>query len=218
MDLAQSLLVLSPSPPQSWRLPLQQPPDATATDGAAVHRVELLLSLIRESLVASGRQPVRVATLGSDDGLEVGVALDRWPEIGPRLDVMILTGGPPPSPVSGLPAAERWLTALANRRGAIVRFLASETLDPEDGALARSVGSRHLIYCARLPETPSAIPQLLPVLHDLVLPGGALALPNPPANTAEAGAILAWTRALPGPTVELRHSLLGPCSFLVVRR
>ena len=100
----------------------------------------------------------------------------------------------------------------------MLRFLSLDEVGTENRALARALGSRDLIYCARLPVPPSAVAPLLPVLHDLVVPGGVLALPNPPANDAEAGAILAWTRSLPARTVELRHSLLGACSFLIVRR
>ena len=183
--------------------------------GAGVHRIELLLSLIREALVVHPGQAVRIASVGCDDGQEIATALERWPDIGPRLDFCVLGNA------AGVDAlSRRRLAAQARRHGAGLAFVPTDAgARGEAPALGRGLGSRHLIYCDGLSTgTRPHLGALLPSLHEALTPGGLLALVCPPANEETASELLGWGRSIAGNSIEVRETPFGLHCFLAIRR
>jgi hypothetical protein len=201
-------------PDAVWLQNLAQAPALVET-GADNPSVEFLLSLIRETLVAHPRQSVRIASVGCSEGREVAIALERWPEVGPRLDVAVLG-----TFANGDDVSRRSLTRLAGNAGATLRFLLVDESRPVDaGELSASIGARDLIYCdGQSQPGGESLLSLLPHLHGRLSPGGLLVLLNATANDESGADLVAWARSVPGNSVEVRQMPFGPLAFLAIRR
>jgi hypothetical protein len=115
-----------------------------ATDRARAGAAELILALVREALVQGPTGAVRIASVGCAPAIEIATALERWPEVGPRLAmVMVAPGGGP-----GSAAFNHGLLAQAAWTGARIDLV---SVDPQralrDRAI-RALGRFDLIYSA----------------------------------------------------------------------
>ena len=112
---------------------------------ANINRIDLLSGLIRDLAVARpGR--LRIASVGCGPAHEIAVALRRWPELGPRLEVALID-----QEECSIASCERTLTPLANETGARIQFI-RESIRRLIVAqeLSKTLGVRELIYSAGL--------------------------------------------------------------------
>jgi extracellular factor (EF) 3-hydroxypalmitic acid methyl ester biosynthesis protein len=146
---------------------------------AAVNRVDLLADRIRDlAATASGR--LRVASVGCGSAREIEVALLRWPELGPRLDVALID-----QEENSIACCERKLTPLANRTGARIQFIRQtigRLVVAQD--LSKALGPRDFIYSAGLFDYlhDRSFAALLAALYAALVPGGQLAIGNMSVN------------------------------------
>src|SRR5215470_6484527 len=71
---------------------------------AEVIGIEYLIEKIRAVLASTRQGRVRVASIGCGSALEISALLERWPDVGPRPDVVLLDqdeGQGPPALAAG---------------------------------------------------------------------------------------------------------------------
>jgi len=146
-------------------------------EGAAqanVNRLDYLCERIRAAVEARGH--VRLASIGCGPARELGVLLDRSPELGKHLEVALID-----QEERVLVYCERTLSPLAAKTGVKLHFI-RESVRRLLGAkkLKDALGERDLIYSAGLFDylNDRSFSALLGGLYDALGPGGHLCVGN----------------------------------------
>lgn len=149
------------------------------TQGAAatanINRLALIQEAIR-GLAAGAEGRIRVASIGCGPGRELQELLEAHPELGPRLEAILIDQGE-----EAITYCERTLGPLAARSGARLRFVRESIrkfLGLHHPELA--FGACQLIYSGGLFDYlgDRAYKVLLQVLYDALAPGGRILLGN----------------------------------------
>jgi extracellular factor (EF) 3-hydroxypalmitic acid methyl ester biosynthesis protein len=201
---------------------------------ANINRIELLLGFIREALVQHPTGRIRIASVGCGPAKEIAAALERYPEVGARLDIALID-----QEERSIAYCERTLTPLANRTGARIQFIKESIrrlLVAKE--LSRALGHRELVYSAGLFDylNERSFSALLSSLYETLTPNGVLAVGNVAINNPSRAAMeyfLEWflihrsaddlrrqaSTLSPTPAaVEVCSEPLGVNLFLSIRR
>ncbi len=144
---------------------------------ANINRLEYLSRRIREAVEArrTGAR-VQVASIGCGPAREIGFLLERWPEIGPRLDVALID-----QEERSIEYCERTLAPLATQTGARIQFIRESIRRLLTARqLSQTLGARDFIYSAGLFDylNERTFTALLSALYDALVLGGLLAVGN----------------------------------------
>jgi SAM-dependent methyltransferase len=201
---------------------------------ANVNRVEYLIEKIRAAVAASGLERVRVASIGCGPAREISTLLEREPDLGPRLDVVLVD-----QDERAIRYCERTLAPLAAATGARIRSIpAGFRALVLSRALGAALGERDLIYSAGFFDylDRRCFAALLRGLYETLAPGGRMAIgnvaPGNPARPAmeffcdwflvyrDAEELRAMAAGLdPAPrAIDVETEPLGVNHFLVVER
>jgi extracellular factor (EF) 3-hydroxypalmitic acid methyl ester biosynthesis protein len=142
---------------------------------ANINRIEFLLSKIH-TVVKAVHGRIRLASIGCGPAHEVSRLLERWPDLGPQLDIALID-----QEDRSISYCERTITPLARHTGARVKFI-NESIRKLLVARppSRLLGERELIYSAGLFDylNDRAFVALLRPLYDALVPGGVMAIGN----------------------------------------
>jgi extracellular factor (EF) 3-hydroxypalmitic acid methyl ester biosynthesis protein len=149
-----------------------QEPAAQAT----VNRLEYIQSKIRAAMPATGQERLRVASIGCGPAHELRRLLERWPDLGARLEVALID-----QEDRALTYCERMLAPIAARTNArvhVIRESVRRLLGTQK--LSETLGSRDLIYSAGLFDyfSDRSFAVLLAALYEALTPGGQLLVGN----------------------------------------
>ena len=145
---------------------------------ANINRLEYLSAKIRAAIEVSGR--ARIASIGCGPARELFVLLERYPELGPCLDVALID-----QEERVLTYCERTLSPIASRTGAKVHFIKQSVRRLLTARrLKEALGERDFIYSAGLFDYLHAptFSTLLSLLYQTLAPGGHLAIGNVAAD------------------------------------
>jgi extracellular factor (EF) 3-hydroxypalmitic acid methyl ester biosynthesis protein len=154
---------------------------------ANVNRIEYLVGRIRAVLASTREGRARVASIGCGPAREIAVVLERWPDLGPRLDLTLVD-----QEERAVRYCERTLAPVAAATGARVRFIQASirSLLLARG-LGTALGERDLIYSAGLFDylDHRCSVALLRGLYQALAPGGTMAIGNVAADNPSRAAM-----------------------------
>jgi extracellular factor (EF) 3-hydroxypalmitic acid methyl ester biosynthesis protein len=143
---------------------------------ANINRVGYLADRMRAMVRARWEKRTLMASIGCGPAREVDLLLEREPELGPHLDVMLIDQDP-----RAISYCERKLTPRAEQTGAQIHFMRESIRRLlTGGGLGSTLGPRDLIYSAGLFDYLSerSFQALLSGLYDALRPGGMLLIGN----------------------------------------
>ena len=148
---------------------------------ANINRISFIGDFLRAAVrdhFEHGRpgERAQIASIGCGPAREIDQLLDLSPELGPRVDVMLVDQDP-----RAIAFCERKLTPGADRTGARLHFVRESVRRLlTGGSLGATLGPRDLIYSAGLFDYLSdrSFVTMMNALWDAVVPGGRLLIGN----------------------------------------